>query len=625
MSNVDLSSSALHPFAASTEPIVSFLRNLLDATDQLAHTSNIHLATDTVFSNSKTVSQLRQQTAGQHSLHLTSNHIAQILSTARPNTNAYGEDIPLDDATLGDWCVSRLCIWGASVGMEAFPEAESEGRRTLVLGGSILVLDVVLSVRPRVSVASVHASYAVPNSTSEARGSVSLDAYLSWILTAFLDEVQKGAGTDPGEAAKKGAQIRESLKYLMQLDKLAVKEGDAGIRWFSGVDTLGAACEGFAKAEAEAIASSLSQPWAPLDIMLLRGHALPLPYLLSPTVSFLVHVSPLTYLSLQRSAPPSTPSATLPAINIPFTHLRPVLPLPGVTIATLTLTPLVTTLRPPPSPDLPSLSNRPNFTSAPATASCGQILPLPTGLEASRYVWTLEFAAPGVVMSQSRMREIEGIVNPLSEIGNVGNGTGMTFGASNWVDILLNRTHPISPERYTAVYNSPTGLHPPLQLHLTAPEEPGSILERVHVYTMTEVYAILEIVREQCWLNEIITGCEWTTEGLAHAPDNDSSDVSEDELQAVLNGTYTPIKIPVNVYLPPAAAALVLSSPEHPPIPGLVDIAIAYDASRPRGIAVDVRGAMGADIHVDILEEAVRRGGAFGLPGRVWAVAQKAG
>ena len=92
----------------------------------------------------------------------------------------------------------------------------------------------------------------------------------------------------------------------------------------------------------------------------------------------------------------------------------------------------------------------------------------------------------------------------------------------------------------------------------------------------------------------------------------------------------TPNKIPVNVLIAQPSVGpdslfevrprprVVLISPERPPMTGLVETSIRHDVSRPRGVAVDVRGAMGADIHPDILEEAARRGGAFGIPGRLW-------
>lgn len=64
---------------------------------------------------------------------------------------------------------------------------------------------------------------------------------------------------------------------------------------------------------------------------------------------------------------------------------------------------------------------------------------------------------------------------------------------------------------------------------------------------------------------------------------------------------------------------IVMTSPEHAPMSGLVEITVAYDEKRTRGISVDIRGALGADLDVDILEEVCRRGGTLGLSGRVWA------
>ncbi|KAI0044331.1 hypothetical protein FA95DRAFT_1497228 [Auriscalpium vulgare] len=632
-SSVNLSTAALHPFSTAAEPTISFLRSLIDTTEHLAHSTNVHLVTDSVIRNSKTVSTLRQQTAGQNSLHLTSNHVAQIIAATRESSTSYGEDIPPDSSKVAEWCIARIVAWATAAGMQVFPDADGDGRRMLSLSGPVLVLDVVLTERPRIAVASVHASYAVPHGAGGATGSVSLDGYLADTLGAFVEEVQKAEDADVEEASRRGKRVSESLQYLMQLDKLAMREGDAGIRWFSDVDALGAILEGFAQSEAEAVASTFVQSAAPLDILLLRGHALPLPYLHSPTLSFLVHISPLTYLSLKRSAPAVPPVPALPPIDIPFAHLRTVLGshpnLRGATTVTLSLAPVKTSIRPPPSADIPTLTQRPTFALAPAAVAFQHTLPVSAEApDSDQHLWTLDFtrggASRGVVMSQSRMRDIEVVVNPLSQLGHMTNADSMTFGTGSWVDLLLNPpSTPISPEHYSAVYTSPNGLHPPLVLRLTAPEEPGYLLERVHVYDLKEVYGILEIVREQCWLNEILTGCDWTPEGLLEETVDESQEATEDELQAILNGTYPPIKMPVNVYLP-TASALVLSCPEHPPIPGLIDIVIAYDASRPRGVAIDVRGAMSADIHVDVLEEAVRRGGAFGLPGRVWAGAQRA-
>ena len=183
-------------------------------------------------------------------------------------------------------------------------------------------------------------------------------------------------------------------------------------------------------------------------------------------------------------------------------------------------------------------------------------------------------------------------------------------------------------------------MHPPLRLTLAVPDEPGFLLERVQVYNMQEVWAVLEIVREQCWLNEILNGIAWMPEIDAGPPvgDNHEAEATEEELRALLSGqrrlffilaifsnpvpgTYTPLSIPVNVYIV-APAAVVLTFPERPPMPGMVSISVILNG--PAGATVEVQGAMGADVQMSTLEEAVRRGGTLSLPGRVWAVSQTA-
>lgn len=174
----------------------------------------------------------------------------------------------------------------------------------------------------------------------------------------------------------------------------------------------------------------------------------------------------------------------------------------------------------------------------------------------------------------------------------------------------------------------------------------------------------MQVVREQCWVNETLLSCQWSPEGLGSAPiggkkEDDSQQTTEDELQAVLGGKYTgylhsydansailgtvtPDRIPVNVYvhngvhtadpdpifdptdiaamaIPARTTKIAMSLPERPPITGLVEVSVAYDSAKPRGVAVTVDGAMGADLNIDALEEVCRRGGALGLAGRVWA------
>lgn len=140
--------------------------------------------------------------------------------------------------------------------------------------------------------------------------------------------------------------------------------------------------------------------------------------------------------------------------------------------------------------------------------------------------------------------------------------------------------------------------------------------------------------------------CDWVPErpsNTASVPEIVSAENAATEalLQAILSGINTPNSIPVEVYLPSTFSPglpfdvptnlrqppkISMTLPEKPPISGLVEIIVAYDQSRPKGVRVEVGGGigmglgldMGAGIDVETLEEVVRRGGIFGLGGRVW-------
>ncbi|KAG6866629.1 hypothetical protein C0991_000739 [Blastosporella zonata] len=596
--------------------------------------------------------------------------IHQIVEALRTRPSAsYGEDIPLNPTAIVDWCIGRLESWGTSAGMETFKDDGRQGSISVVLGGKVVVVDVDFSIdavdpdKPRITVSSVKTSYAITSSdgtTSNSGGSASLDGFLRDSIANFCDEVQKPEDIrNLDKAARLGVTVTEQLQYLVMLDKLAARRDDGGLRWFTGLDTLCPILEAFATSEAEVVASSLSVAKAPLDIFLLRSHALPLPLLISPSVSFLVHLSPQAYIALLKMS--ETPSASW---DISLSSLRTQLfsIQKGLALATLSLTIAHTGQIYPATMSMPTFTARPTFPLAsqgvdlehvfPQTQDPSTAMLVSADLDASKqYTWILDFTnggkTPGIVMSQSRMREIELIVNPLGGIDTMEPVSMVSFGTGSWVDLLFNPGTSASPERYTALYISPSSVHPPLQLRLRAPEEPGFRLEKVPVHNMKEVWGILEVVREQCWLNEILSGCQWTAEGFGTSTNEqlNEADATEEELKAVLDGNLPPRKIPVNIFLPsqnivtdalfqtpdidaisipqlpPRRPRIVMTSPERLPISGLVDITIAYDESRPRGVAIEVSGAMSSDIQIDILEEICRRGGTLGLSGRVWSKA----
>jgi hypothetical protein len=250
---------------------------------------------------------------------------------------------------------------------------------------------------------------------------------------------------------------------------------------------------------AEICYRSLSLPHSPLDIYLQRSHGLPLPYLASPALSFLTYLSPLAYLSILRtSSSPSSPlpsGSQLPKIDVPLMHLRERLSahprLKGTTVATLTLAQCQ-----PPRRDLPPLIKVDDDATARPTLPLAQpmishtfpqlpVRPQDAAFSSEYFTWILDFTSagqyPGVVMSQSRMREIECVLDPSSadgmgDVGMMGFGGGQ--GLRSWVDllvrintsrgfvtILMRWTFQLNPakhashstpssERYTALYVS---------------------------------------------------------------------------------------------------------------------------------------------------------------------------
>ncbi|KAI0668479.1 hypothetical protein C8Q78DRAFT_993488 [Trametes maxima] len=657
-----IASSSLHPFASTPDENISVLRKLLETANQASLSLNAHISLP--LSNPKLLSLYRQETIISHAVQQADQNVRHVVTSLRKRVGiTFGEDIPLDRSQLPEWFLKRLLEWGTSAGMEAFNEPEREGRSTVLLGGKVLMVELNFSIdrtnleQPKINITTCKTSYDTRNSTatSSAGNSASLDGLLADAIRGFLTEVQKeDAERDSVEASRLGDALSDHFAYLMKLDHLALSEGEGGLRWFNFIDRMSLDLEKLAGSEAEAISRQESGAKVPLDIFLLRSHALPLPYLTIPSISFLVYLSPLAYLKLLRTtSAPSTETNHLPKLDVPFHHLRASLTsyprLPGATLATLVLSPTAPPSYAADSMSMSALDTRSSSSLVPSAADMEHVFPTARetqGPQGQQYTWILDFTDggkfPGVVMSQSRMHEVELVVNPFSGMDHMDNVQMMSFGTGSWVDLLLNSQTPISPERYTTTYISPTSVHPHLQLRLTTPDEPGFVLEAVPVRTLKE------IVREQCWLNETLSSCHWVPEGLdANTADADGAEdisVNEDDLQAVLKGTVKPRSIPVNVYLPahapadtlfggpdmdafslgvgggapPRRARVVMTTPERPPISGLVEIGVTFDPARPRGVAVDVSGAMGVDLRVDMLEEVCRRGGLFGLPGRVW-------
>ncbi|KDQ21384.1 hypothetical protein BOTBODRAFT_141621 [Botryobasidium botryosum FD-172 SS1] len=621
----------------------------------------------------------------------------------------YGEDIPLSRPLIPDWILSRIQFRVGAANIMVYPETDArEGKTTFTCGGKVLVLDIELrrlkitedndTALALTSLKVSHAVDAIPSPSSPS--DVYMDALLSNLLRDFITEAYK---PDPDclRAAAYGLAFQWHLEYLHRLDIFADKEG---LKWFKDVATLTAKCETVAKLEAEAIAayhllpsaSSLSLPYAPLDIFLTRAHALPLPYLTSPTLNFLVHLSSRAYLSLLKSssqtpsssANPSHPSE--PQFDIPIPALRDYISKhspPSASHAHSQSLFTIASLR-----IVPSRASSPTSASADAggtpTAQPSFLL-LPAFpdncqhefLEHAEWEWVLDFSGSfdggsdkssggggggGVVMRQSAMREIAGIVGGTSQMGGM---MGVSSAkALSWVDLLLNPEDRIPAEQYTAVHRSPSSAYPPLHSTLSTPAEPGFVLGSVKVRNMTDVWAVLEVVREQCWFNDFLRTGGWCRAEDAEDKIQEDDDAGDEvDFEAILNGTFTPKSLPVHYTIhPPAFSAFSGISPTigmtfpHPApplqsIPGLVHVQagglcearVALDVTSARGVKVELggvggmglggvggmsgmggmgsmggMGGMGGDDAEMIVraEEIVRRtGGGIGLAGWVWA------
>lgn len=207
----------------------------------------------------------------------------------------------------------------------------------------------------------------------------------------------------------------------------------------------------------------------------MRSHALPLPYLTTPSISFLTYLSPLAYLKLLRTAPTSpTEAAHLPKLDVPFQHFRKYLtshPRPqGVTAATLYLSPTAPPAYHADSMSMSALDTRSSSTLVPSAADMEHVFPAAReaqGPQGQQFTWLLDFTEsgkyPGVVMSQSRMHEIELAVNPFGAMDHLPSVQMLPFGSGSWVDLLV-RHFMLSPIlRMLIAWVSSTRRQPSLQ------------------------------------------------------------------------------------------------------------------------------------------------------------------
>lgn len=556
-----------HPLSTEYNTVTAQLIAVINTTHHLNHALNQLNDLPLGENATKFVALMKEHTTLTSSINQSATASASLSSLLRGDNRAiYPDTSPPHPAKIAEW--------GRNLGMEVFVDGS-----TTVLAGKVLVLDI--DINDHVTVKTSFANNTNSNGNSSA--APELDAFLArevtrWIIAAKcaagVDTAVRHSREDPAiEAARRSRAIQEHLRYLMMLDGLAASENEKGLRWFMEPTVV-----------SDHIRKQVVLPQTQTLDKFLIHHALPIPFLVTPSLSFIVWLSPRAYLQLLRSSPP-TKQSTMWNIDIPTAHLKTSLldTLEDVTIATLRLVPCAEVAK-----------SKMNSSDVPGDH---------TFLTAPSQMWVLDFTTKlprnGVVMSQNRMRVIQGIVesrpidlismgnmSSMGSMSSLGNMSNMNFGGfsvassqtngsgvtgRSWVDLLFNKDS--SAEYYTATYKSPNDIHPPLHLRLLAPQEPGFLLQRVPVRSIKQVTRVLEVVREQCWLNESLGILQWSPETPVLKPPQRPSHAEQGTqpedaasttlLASVLKGTVAPQSIPVNVYLPSSALS-ALSQPVDP-------------------------------------------------------------
>lgn len=192
---------------------------------------------------------------------------------------------------------------------------------------------------------------------------------------------------------------------------------------------------------------------APLDLFLQRAHALPFLYLSSPSLCFLVYLSPFAYFTaLQRRGNKPDIDHENAKVDIPMSEIKSLIKTTqrGISLATLKL---IESPYPSIFPNaMPMATTRPSFPlvsrgndldhTFPQLSDPTLQLTTPVDTPSEHNAWVLDFTnngrQRGIVMTQTRMRDILSIVNPLGGSDNIRSVPMMAFGTGSWVDLLVS-------------------------------------------------------------------------------------------------------------------------------------------------------------------------------------------
>lgn len=383
------------------------------------------------------------------------------------------------------------------------------------------------------------------------------------------------------------------------------------------------------------------KPQVPADILALRTGGIPIPYLLSFSLSFLLYLSPLAYLTcLRYSNTFGKPIPDQEIMDISFNPIRHILSdvetreRLDVLVASISYEPNAKTSLPAPSVDQVMLSPEKESSSEGEDSMMYRFLT--SDGSAGRWALTFLFGQTGnpLIISQSRMKRIASIVDLGTNSRDDSYGLMGLTGSSDvqgpsWLDLAMDLHCTQSSRVYTSRYqptSSTSNDTPDLINTLMALTEPGFALGKVIVQSLKEAYAVMRIVKEQIWLQSLLRGAGFRP-GYEAADLNDggmdnvgrmmstlavgdgqvmNADEARAMYDALMNGTYAAKRMRVTYEVLGNDQTGVRMTFPHEGVPIITDVTL--DTTLPKGVKVLVDGQ-----RVDDLEEVVRRGGLVGL------------
>jgi hypothetical protein len=249
-------------------------------------------------------------------------------------------------------------------------------------------------------------------------------------------------------------------------------------------------------------------------------------------------------------------------------------------------------------------------------------------VDSSTGAWTVTFSTGGLdgplVLSQARMKRVAvtiGLIPNNLDLAMLGFGANPNTLGVSWLDITIE-PHATQPFRvYTARYQpneskskkgkDKEGSAPEVLSTLLPVSETGLTLGSVPIRTLYEAYAVIEIVKEQIWLNELLKGVGFRSGYAAESlRGGNNVDTTQDEAkamyEALMSGAYVPLRIRATYeVLIDGRTGVKVTFPDRGAI---VTVEVVLDPSSLLGITVTIDGG-----RVEQMEEVVRRGGLLAL------------